>query len=250
VARGGAGAVRARRALLCALWAAAAEHTTYIRRGLGTNLLDETYGISGGAMVLLRAIAQSQARWSWVHHVVHVLCRPEEIMKTRFILMGALLVTSFATVTARAADKEEPKEKKLQQADVPRVVLDTVTRKYPTAKMTSFEQEMADGKLIYEIAIETAKGKMDVEVSPEGKIVAEESGIPPTALPAPVKASIAGSKYKTWKMKGAELVIKNEQKEEPIYEVVFTQKKEKFEVVFDKTGKITEEEAKKPKDND
>jgi uncharacterized membrane protein YkoI len=168
----------------------------------------------------------------------------------KITLMGALLLTPLAAMTARAADKEAPKEKKLQQADVPRVVLDTVSKKYSTAKMTSFEQEMADGKLVYEIAIETGKGKMDVEVSPEGKIVAEESVIPTTALPAPVKASIAGSKYKSWKMKGAELVIKNEQKDEPLYEVVFTQKKEKFEVVFDKTGKITGEESKKPQEND
>jgi uncharacterized membrane protein YkoI len=201
---------------------------------------------------LPRAPAISLARWSWAHHVADVLCRPEEIMKTTFALIGALLLVPLATVTARAADKEaaQPKEKKLQKADVPKVVLDTVTRKYPKATMTTFEQEMADGKLIYEIAIDNGKGKMDVEVSPEGKIVAEESVIPTTALPAPVKASIAGSKYKSWKMKGAELVIKNEQKDEPIYEVVFTQKQEKYEVVFDKTGKITEEEAKKPKDND
>jgi uncharacterized membrane protein YkoI len=173
-------------------------------------------------------------------------------MKTTFVLIGALSLTLLATVATRAADKAgpEPKEKKLQKADVPKVVLDTVTRKYPKATMTTFEQELADGKLIYEIAIDTGKGKMDVEVSPEGRIVAEESTLPAAALPAPVKAGIAASKYKSWKMKGAELVIKNEQQDEPLYEVVFTQKQEKLEVVFDKTGAITAEEAKKPKEND
>jgi uncharacterized membrane protein YkoI len=173
-------------------------------------------------------------------------------MNSTLVVIGALALAPFASMAARAADKEpaEPQEKKLQKADVPKVVLDAVTKKYPTAKLNGFEQEMADGKMIYEIAIDAGKGKMDVEVSPEGKIVAEESVLPPTELPASVKASIAGSKYKSWKMKGAELVIKNEQNDEPLYEVVFTQKKAKFEVVFDRTGKITEEEAKKPSDKD
>jgi uncharacterized membrane protein YkoI len=168
-------------------------------------------------------------------------------MKTTSVLIGALLLAPFATV--RAAD-EEPGAKKLQKADVPKPVLDAVTRKYPGAKLKAFEREMSEGKLIYEITLDAGKGKMDVEVSPEGKIVTEESVIPATALPGPVKAGIAGSKYKGWHMKGAELVIKNDQKDAPLYEVVFTQKQEKFEVVFDQTGRLTAEEAKDPKDED
>jgi uncharacterized membrane protein YkoI len=173
-------------------------------------------------------------------------------MKTRFALIATLSLLPFATTTARAGDKAaaEPREKKLHKTEVPRIVLDAVTRKYPMAALTAFEQEISDGKLVYEIAIDAGKGKMDVEVSPEGKIVAEESVIPASALPAAVKTGIAGSKYKDWKVKGAELVIKNEQTEAPVYEVVFTQSKAKFEVVFDRTGKITREEAKQPRDSD
>src|SRR3954462_15839700 len=101
-------------------------------------------------------------------------------MKTTSVLIGALLLAPFAT--ARAAD-EEPGAKTLQKADVPKPVLDAVTRKYPRGKLNAFEQEMSEGRLIYEITIDAGKGKMDVEVSPEGKIVTEESVIPATALP-------------------------------------------------------------------
>src|SRR5436189_2586174 len=101
-------------------------------------------------------------------------------MKTMLVVMESLLLASFATVTARAADNAaaEPPPKKLQKAEVPKVVLDAVTKKYPQAKLNSFEQEMSEGRMIYEISIDAGKGKMDVEVSPEGKIVAEESVIP------------------------------------------------------------------------
>jgi hypothetical protein len=172
-------------------------------------------------------------------------------MKTTYVIMTGLVLVGLAPAARAHAAAKEPAEKKLQQADVPKAVLDAVTKKYPTAKLHSFEQETADdGKLVYEIGIDAGRGKTDVELSPEGKIVAEESVIPPAALPAPVKAGVAASKYKGWKLEGAEQVIKNEKTDEPLYELVFTLKKQKFEVVFDKAGKITEEEAKDPRDRD
>ena len=45
-------------------------------------------------------------------------------------------------------------------------------------------------------------------------------------------------------------MIHDEKDDAPVYEVVVTSKKEKFEVVLDKDGKITKEEAKSSKDND
>jgi hypothetical protein len=116
--------------------------------------------------------------------------------------------------------------------------------------MKGFEQEEAGGKLVYEIEIMSGQGKLDVELTPDGKIVTEEQTIPPADLPKVVKASLASSKYKAWTIKGAERVVKDEKSDQPAYEVVVINKDQKMEVVFDKLGKLTQEEKKSPKDND
>jgi hypothetical protein len=51
-------------------------------------------------------------------------------------------------------------------------------------------------------------------------------------------------------MTKAERVIKDENESDPIYEVVVQSAKKRFEVVLDRAGKITKEEAKNPGDND
>jgi hypothetical protein len=162
-------------------------------------------------------------------------------MKTMFLVMAAVVI---APLAAQAA------EKKIPQSQVPKPVIDAVAKKYPTAKIKGFEVDEEEGKKTYEASIDAGKGAMDVELTAEGKILAEESKLPATALPAAIKAGITASKYKGWKIKGAELVIKEEKTAEPFYEVVFTQKQAKVEVVFDKGGAITKEEVKDAKDKD
>jgi hypothetical protein len=149
--------------------------------------------------------------------------------------------------------RSEEVEKKIEKSEVPRPVLDAVAKKYPSAKMVAFEQADENGKRLYEIGIDQGGAKMDVELTPDGKIAAEESIIKDSEVPAPVKAGLASSKYKGWKVGKIEKVIKDEKADEPLYEFVVTSKKKKFEVVLDKGGKITEEEDKskaKEKDND
>jgi len=167
---------------------------------------------------------------------------------------AAAVSLMFAGGAAHAADKAETKEeapeKELKQADVPRPVIDAVSRKYPKAKLKKFGEEMEEGKKIFEVELTSGKDEVSVDVSPEGKILAEETVIKPAALPAPVKAALQSSKYKGWKVTKAEKVIHDEKEETVEYEVVVQSKKEKFEVVLDKDGKITKEEAKSAQDTD
>jgi hypothetical protein len=135
-------------------------------------------------------------------------------------------------------------EKKLQKADVPKPVLDAVTKKYPSAKLVAFESSDEDGKLLYEIGLEQNGTKMDVELAPDGKIEVEETVIKRSDIPAPVKTGLAGSKYKGWKMEKIERVIKQEKTDNPEYELLVSSKGKRFEVVFDKDGKVTKEEDK------
>jgi uncharacterized membrane protein YkoI len=69
-------------------------------------------------------------------------------------------------------------------------------------------------------------------------------------LPAPIKAALQASRYKGWRISKAETVVHDEKPDTLVYEVVVQSKNEKFEVVLDRSGKITKEEAKSPRDTD
>jgi uncharacterized protein YuzE len=166
------------------------------------------------------------------------------------VQIAAVLTAALWIAAARAATPQEPAEKKLKKTEVPAPVLDAVTRKYPKAQLKNFGEELEDGKKIFEVELTSGKDQVSIDVSPEGKILAEETVIAPAALPAPIKAALQASKYKGWKIAKAESVIHDEKPDSLEYEVVVQTKKEKFEVVLDRAGKITKEEAKSPKDTD
>jgi hypothetical protein len=140
-------------------------------------------------------------------------------------------------------------EKKIEKSEVPGPVLDAVARKYPAARMVGFERSDDDGKTLFEVAIESGATKMDVEVTPQGKIEVEETVIGSADLPAPVKAGLAASRYKNWKTQKIEKVIKQEKTDNPFYELVIQNKSKKLELVFDHDGKIAEQGKKSPTDN-
>jgi uncharacterized membrane protein YkoI len=166
-----------------------------------------------------------------------------------FVCAGLLALGSSLALAADKPAQEAP-EKSVKQSEVPKPVLEAVTKKYPKAKLRKFGQEVEDGKEIYEVELTSGPDDVSIDVSPQGKILAEETTIKPAALPAPVKAGLQASKYKAWKITKAERVIHDEKEDAPAYEVVVQSKKEKFEVVLDMSGKITKEEAKSPRDND
>jgi uncharacterized membrane protein YkoI len=159
------------------------------------------------------------------------------------------LCAGLFTLRLATAGAEEPAEKKLKQSEVPKAVLGAVTRKYPRAKLEKFGQETDEGKPIYEVEIRSGQDKVSIDVSPEGKILAEETTIPTSALPVPVKAGLAASKYKGWKIARAEKVITEEKEDAPSYEVIVKSQHERFEVVLAQDGRITKEEAKTAKDD-
>lgn len=160
------------------------------------------------------------------------------------ILLGALLLGSGVA---------SAEEKKIPESQVPRPVIAAVGKKYPDAKLKGFEKETDQGKIRYEVSIvSTSKGSVDIDLSPEGKILAEETKIKTAALPKTVKNGVSTSKYQAWKVTGWEKVIENERDDQPFYEGVFLSKDKKVEVVFDAQGKITKEEdqAASEKDDD
>jgi hypothetical protein len=177
-------------------------------------------------------------------------------MKRPIQIVWALAASLLLLAAARAADtaEEAGAEKTLKQSEVPAPVLDAVKKKYPKARLTSFGEEQEEGKKIFEVELTSGKDEISIDLSPEGKILAEETRISPATLPAPIKAGLQASRFKGWKISKAEKVIHDEKEETLAYEVVVhsrnEKKPEKFEVVLDRAGKITKEEAKKATDND
>lgn len=148
-----------------------------------------------------------------------------------------------ATLTLSLAGTAFAEEKKINESEVPKAALDGVVKKYPTAKRVGFEREVEKGKTVYEIKLVNDGRKIDVDVSPEGKIVAEEEEVAIDSAPEAVKKALAASpKYGKWTIKRLEKVINDENTAAPQYEYVVMNGKSKAEVVFAADGKLVKTE--------
>ena len=134
-------------------------------------------------------------------------------------------------------------EVKVAEKDVPIAALDAVAKKYPKARRVGFEKESEGGKVAYEVKLVDGTRSIDVDVSPEGKITAEEEVIAISDVPPAVREALARSKYGSWTAKKAERVIKDEKLDAPRYEIQVTNDKSRAEIVFAKDGKIVSTEG-------
>ncbi|MDB4966479.1 MAG: hypothetical protein JWN44_2168 [Myxococcales bacterium] len=134
-------------------------------------------------------------------------------------------------------------EKKVAEKEVPKAALDAVSHKYPNAKRVGFEREDTGKSVSYEVKLVDNARKIDVDVSGDGKILAEEEVIAMTEVPSAVRDALAKSpKYGKWTVKKVERVIKDEKTDAPLYEIVVTSDKSKAEVVFAKDGTLVSTE--------
>jgi hypothetical protein len=152
-----------------------------------------------------------------------------------FAILSAVLL-SFA---ARAA------EQKVKKSEVPAAVLASVQKKYPSAKLTGFEKDTAEGRTSYEVKVKNGKDRLEVSLDPEGKILTEESEISLSQVPETVKKALASSKYGSWKVQKTEKIVEGEDEQKLTYEFILAHGGESAEAVFDPQGKLIKEEAKK-----
>lgn len=157
-------------------------------------------------------------------------------------LRGWLAVSVIVAVLAgTAARADDEKEDKVPLDKVPKAVLDAVKAKFKGAELVSAQTEKEDGKLVYEINLKHKGHKVDVTLTPEGKIVSIEKTIAAKDLPKAVAEAIDG-KYPKVTIKKAEEVTEGGKTN---YEVLLvTADKKTVEVVIDPTGKIVKEEKK------
>jgi hypothetical protein len=163
-------------------------------------------------------------------------------------------VALFACVLALGLSIARADEKPVKEAEVPKPALDAVKKKYPGAAFKEFAREEEKGKVSYEITLTLKEKdktrKLDVLVSPEGKIEVEEEVVGEDALPEAVKKALGASKYGKWKIQKVERIVKNEDEKDPSFELLVKDGDKKAEVLFDKDGKLVEEEDKTGKEKD
>ncbi|HKC50067.1 MAG TPA: PepSY-like domain-containing protein [Myxococcota bacterium] len=165
-------------------------------------------------------------------------------MKRVTLAISIALAASLPVLHAQAG------EKKLQEGEVPKPVIEAVKKKYPKAKLLHFEHETDDGQSVFEVGLASANGRMEVELSPDGKILEEAVLIATRDLPAEVKKGLASSKYVKWTIKHVQRVIVEEKADSPTYEVLVADDGGMTELVMDKAGVITKEEVKHGDEDD
>ena len=154
------------------------------------------------------------------------------------LLAAALLSVAFSS--AGADEEKVPLDK------VPKAVLDAVKAKFPGAELAGAEKETTNGKVVYELALKHKGQKMDVTLTPEGKVIEVEKQIAATDLPTAV-AKVLEDKYPKATYKIIEEIHKEEKGELKLayYEVLLVTADQKtVEVVLAPEGKIAKEEKK------
>lgn len=142
-------------------------------------------------------------------------------------------------------------EKRVTESDMPAPVLAAVAKKYPAAKKVGFAKEVEQQQTTFEVSITDGAKKIDIDLSPDGKILAEEQLIPVQEVPASVRKALAESpRYRAWRVQRAERIITRENDAAPSYELVVARGQKKAEVVFDQDGKLVKQETRGATESD
>src|SRR5262245_57661035 len=104
---------------------------------------------------------------------------------------------SFVTIAlgAAIASSAFAGEKRIKKSEVPKVVLDATTSRYPKAEMSGFAQEEEHGRTIFEVQLTEAGARIEIDVSPEGKILTEERTISMKDVPDAVRKGLSTSRH-------------------------------------------------------
>src|SRR5215471_14797967 len=99
-------------------------------------------------------------------------------------------------------------EKKIARTAVPQPVLAALAKHFPSAQQLGFAREEEHGKVTFEAELQDGARRLDVDVTPEGKLAAVEETIEWGAVPEAVRKGVAASKYAKFTVTKAEKVQK------------------------------------------
>ena len=99
--------------------------------------------------------------------------------------VSALMVAATTLVCQVGAE-----ESKVPLDKLPKAVVESIKKKFPTAELVEETEEKEDGKVEYEVTVKVAGKKIDVTVEANGKIEGYEKEIGVGELPAAVIATL------------------------------------------------------------
>ncbi|MDY3558166.1 PepSY-like domain-containing protein [Gemmata sp. JC673] len=162
-------------------------------------------------------------------------------MRTMLRVMVAVVAGAIAAAGVRADEEKVPLDK------LPKAVADAVKKRFPKGELVEAAKETEGDKVEYEVTVKDGGTKIDVMLTPDGKITVIEKQLAAKDLPKAVTEAL-GAKYPKATLKTVEEVIKVKDGKEALdfYEVlVVTADKKTFEVKLTAEGKITETDEKK-----
>jgi hypothetical protein len=164
----------------------------------------------------------------------------------RWLGAGVVLVLSVFLAPGQGAEKKVPLDK------VPKAVLNAVKARFPDANLRAAEKETEKGKTVYEIAITENNQKIEVTLTPKGKITEIEKQIAAKDMPRAVTKALE-AKYPKATYQVIEQVYKVQKGKEKLayYEVLLvTALKKKLEVSVKAEGRIIKVEDKSKEKNE
>ncbi len=147
-------------------------------------------------------------------------------MRSFLRLSMATLIAGFVVSSTQA--QEVPIDK------IPAAIMKTVKEKFPKAKIIKADKEVEDGKTVFELEMTEDGKSVDVNFTPEGKILVIEREIAAAKLPKAVSAAVT-KKHPQGKITKVEEVTENDVVS---YEVFVNDGGKDFELAFDADGKI------------
>jgi hypothetical protein len=158
----------------------------------------------------------------------------EEKMHTVASQLAAISLLALFVVTGVADEHKIPLKK------LPKKVIAAVKKNYPDWELTGAEKETKGKKVFYEVKLSSKGKKIEVLLTPKGKIVEVEEAIDLKDLPKVVSDTLK-AKYPKATPLGAEKVFKKGKL--VAYEVAVKTGNKKGEVVFDTKGKVVKVEG-------
>lgn len=153
------------------------------------------------------------------------------------ILVVCVLAAAVGITLVHAAEppKQEERERKVKEAEVPKAALDALKKLAAGNALTEFSEEVEHGVTFYEGSWKGSNGKVDALVTPQGDLVEIEESINLMSAPKAVvdKAQSAAGK-------DAKLFV--EKKTVIYYEVKFQKGNRKHEVIYSPDGREHEHE--------
>lgn len=154
------------------------------------------------------------------------------------MVAAAVLVLAGVAVPAWADDEAVPVR------ELPRAVRRAVEKKFPGAEIERAERETDDGKTVFEVTLEAEDDQdIDVELTPDGKILEIEREISVSKLPEAVRETLS-KRYPGAKVRKVEAISRGDGEDER-YEVLLS-----AEVVLTAKGKVVKDEDEDDDDGD